>query len=96
MSKNFFFESKGPFKLNILFPEHSTSKIYIKDIKTLDKAGKSDLTFFDSINYKDLAKKIEKYSILRNKIPDKEKLKHLEKYTAKNSFEKYINLFKKI
>ena len=47
MSKNFFFESKGPFKLNILFPEHSTSKIYIKDIKTLDKAGKSDLTFFD-------------------------------------------------
>ena len=57
MSKNFFFESKGPFKLNILFPEQPKSKIIVKDIKTLDKAGKSDLTFFDSINYKDLAKK---------------------------------------
>ena len=57
MSKNIFFESKGPFKLNILFPNQPTSKIQIKDIKTLDKAGKSDLTFFDSINYKDLAKK---------------------------------------
>ncbi len=56
MSKNFFFESKGPFKLNILFPNHPTSKIRIKDIKTLDKASKSDLSFFDSINYKDLAK----------------------------------------
>ncbi len=51
---------------------------------------------FKNKNYKDLAKKIEKYSILRNKILDKEKLKHLEKYTAKYSFEKYINLFKKI
>ena len=40
MSKNFFFESKGPFKLNILFPDHSTSKTNIKDVKTLDKAGK--------------------------------------------------------
>ncbi len=56
MSKNFFFESKGPFKLNILFPDHSTSKTNIKDVKTLDKAGKFDLTFFDSLNYKDLAK----------------------------------------
>ena len=56
MSKNFFFESNGPFKLNILFPNHPSSKIRIKDIKTLDKASKSDLSFFDSINYKDLAK----------------------------------------
>ena len=57
MSKNIFFESKGPFKLNILFPKNSVSKIEIKDIKTLDKAGKFDLTFFDSLNYKDLAEK---------------------------------------
>ena len=50
MSKNIFFESKGPFKLNILFPKISTSKIKIKDIKTLDKAENEDLTFFDSLN----------------------------------------------
>ena len=57
MSKNIFFESKGPFKLNILFPSHSTLNIKVNDIKTLDEAGKLDLTFFDSLNYKNLAEK---------------------------------------
>ena len=33
MSKNIFFESKGPFKLNILFPKYSNSEIKINDIK---------------------------------------------------------------
>ena len=51
MSKNIFFKSKGPFKLNILFPKQSKSKITISDIKTLDKAGKLDLTFFEYLNY---------------------------------------------
>ena len=55
MSKNIFFKSNGPFKLNILFPNKSNSKIEIKDIKTLDKAEKLDLTFFDSLNYKNIA-----------------------------------------
>ena len=57
MSKNIFFKSKGPFKLNVLFPKQSTSNTIIRDIKTLDKAEKSDLTFFDSLRYKDLALK---------------------------------------
>ena len=57
MSKNIFFESKGPFKLNILFPSHSNSNVKINDIKTLDEAGKLDLTFFDSLNYKNVAEK---------------------------------------
>ena len=57
MSKNIFFKSKGPFKLNVLFPNQSFTKIQIKDIKTLDKAEKLDLTFFDSLIYKDLAEK---------------------------------------
>ena len=57
MSKNIFFKSKGPFKLNILFPNLSNTKTNIKDIKTLDNAEKSDLTFFDSLHYKDLAEK---------------------------------------
>ena len=56
MSKNIFFEQKGPFLINKLFPNNLLkNKIKIKDIKTLDKASKEDLTFFDSINYKDLA-----------------------------------------
>ena len=55
MSKNIFFKSKGPFRLNVLFPKHSNSKTNIKDIKSLNKAEKLDLTFFDSLNYKHLA-----------------------------------------
>ena len=46
MSKNIFFESKGPFKLNILFPKNSKFKNNIKDIKTLDKAEKIRFNFF--------------------------------------------------
>ena len=57
MPKNIFFKSKGPFKLNFLFPNLSKSKTIVKDIKTLDKASKSDLTFFETSNYKDLAVK---------------------------------------
>ncbi len=55
MSKNIFFENKGPFKLKDLFPNQSNSKDIFKDIKTLDEASKSDITFFDSLNYKALA-----------------------------------------
>ena len=58
MSDVIFFQPKGPFYLNELI-EISTSlqkKIKIKDIKTLDKAGSSDISFFNSINYKDLAR----------------------------------------
>ena len=68
MSKNIFFKSKGPFKLNILFPKLSNSKINIKDIKTLDKATKFDLTFFDSLNYKNLAEKTKASCCITKKI----------------------------
>ena len=57
MSKNIFFESEGPFKLSVLFPEHSKSTLKIKDIKTLNEAKKFDLTFFDSLSYQSLAEK---------------------------------------
>ena len=45
MSKNIFFKSKGPFKLNILFPKQSNSGV-IQDIKTLDKAEKVRFNVF--------------------------------------------------
>ncbi len=57
MSKNIFFENKGPFKLNILFPKITNSKNIIKDIKTLSMAGKSDIAFFDSSSYQNIAKR---------------------------------------
>ncbi len=57
MFKNIFFKRKGPFKLNKLFPNLSNSYSKVADVKTLDKAGKFDLTFFDSLNYKEFAEK---------------------------------------
>ncbi len=64
MSKNLFFKSKGPFKLSKLFPNFKKSNLVIHDIKTLDKAQKSDLTFFDSLNYKSLAEKTKASSCI--------------------------------
>ena len=57
MSKNLFFEQKGPFLLHKLFEDKKIEKkIKIFDVKTLDTASKLDITFFDSLNYKELAK----------------------------------------
>ena len=77
MSKNIFFKSKGPFKLNILFPKQSNSGV-IQDIKTLDKAEKSDLTFFDSLLYKDLAIKTRAGSCITKE--------NLKKYLPKSCY----------
>ena len=51
-----FFKRKGPFGLKTLFPNQSIN-IKIKDIKSLDKANKLEITFLDSTKYRDLAQK---------------------------------------
>ena len=56
MLKNNFFERKGPFALKELFNNSIKEKnIKFSDIKILGQAKKSDITFFDSVNYKDFA-----------------------------------------
>ena len=55
MNKNIFFERKGPFLLNEFFA-NIKNKIKIFDIKTLEEAEKIDLTFLDSVLYKEAAK----------------------------------------
>ena len=55
MSANIFFERKGPYSIKDLFNLNNSKNFKIKDIKTLDKATKTDLSFFDSIRYKDFA-----------------------------------------
>ena len=59
MSEVNFFVPKGPFYLNELSDELSTqkSKLKISNIKTLDKATKKDITFFNSPDYKFYAEK---------------------------------------
>ena len=57
MGKNIFFEQKGPFLLNeILENINLKQKILISDIKSLNEAKNSDITFFESINYINFAK----------------------------------------
>ncbi|MFL2889384.1 MAG: UDP-3-O-(3-hydroxymyristoyl)glucosamine N-acyltransferase [Pelagibacteraceae bacterium] len=56
MSNNVFFENKGPFSIKDLFPAKNIEKnTKILDVKTLDKSKESEITFFDSIRYKNNA-----------------------------------------
>ena len=57
MQKNIFFKKKN-IKIQKLFPNHYFKKNFIiNDVKPLEKAKIFDITFFDSLNYLDLAKK---------------------------------------
>ena len=57
MSKNVFFEQKGPFVISNFFKNADTKqKIKITDIKALDEARSCEITFFDSVRYIDIAK----------------------------------------
>jgi UDP-3-O-[3-hydroxymyristoyl] glucosamine N-acyltransferase len=56
MSKNVFFEQKGPFLLNEIIENFdSKQKIKIYDVKSLDEAENSDITFLESANYVNVA-----------------------------------------
>ena len=57
MSKNVFFEKKGPFSIFEIFGDIKTKKkANISDVKSLNEATDSDITFLDSANYIHLAK----------------------------------------
>ena len=57
MSKNIFFEQKGPFLLNQIFEKINFKKVIkIFDIKSLNEASNLDMTFLDSVRYINLAK----------------------------------------
>jgi UDP-3-O-[3-hydroxymyristoyl] glucosamine N-acyltransferase len=66
--KNINFFKKKLIKINKLFPKEKFYKInYINEIKTLEKASFGDLTFFDSIRYKNLAKNTKASYCITNK-----------------------------
>ena len=53
-----FFIKKKPIKLSKIFTKNKFEKdLLIKDIKTLDVATKTDISFFENIRYKELALK---------------------------------------
>ena len=57
MGINFFFERKGPFLLTQIFDKINPDKnLKIYDVKSLDEAENSDITFLDKINYINIAR----------------------------------------
>ncbi len=54
MSSNFFFKKKN-ISIDKVFPKLNIKKFIINDVKPLNKAGKNDISFFESIKYKPLA-----------------------------------------
>ena len=84
MPKNIFFERKGPFSIKDLFKEKSISSLKIKDVKTLEVADKSDLTFFDSLNYKNAANKTKASFCITTEKLKKHLPKNCEKIIVNN------------
>jgi UDP-3-O-[3-hydroxymyristoyl] glucosamine N-acyltransferase len=70
MNGNKFFESKGPFSISEIFLKIKLKEsLKIFDIKTLDQASISDLTFFDSLVYLEQAKKTKaKFCLTTKKL----------------------------
>ena len=66
MSKNIFFEQKGPFLLSQLLENVKIkNKIKFFDVKTLTDASIRDLTFFESSAYIEAAKNTKALSVIK-------------------------------
>ncbi len=96
MKSSNFFQKKKNLTIDKLFPNlNFPKKEKINDIKTLQKSGKSDLTFFDSIKYKDQASSTKSlYCITTNKL-EKFLPKNTKKIIVKNVLFELANVLKK-
>ena len=96
MKPNFFFSKKN-YKFKQLYPKIKTEKNFsINDIKLLNSAQKNDITFFDSIKYKNDASNTKAEACittvkLKNFLP-----KNLICITVNNVLFELANLVKKI
>ncbi len=57
MEENIFFKNEGPYFLDQIFENIKIKNHKISDIKPLYKASDKDLSFYDSIIYRDFAGK---------------------------------------
>jgi len=65
MEENIFFKNEGPYFLDQIFENSKIIKnLKIFDIKPLDKASEKDLSFYDSIIYRDFAIKTKALACL--------------------------------
>ena len=67
MDKNIFFKKKN-IKINKLYPNINFKKNFlISDIKSLETASKNQITFFDSLKYKNFAQKTKASACITHK-----------------------------
>ena len=65
MEENIFFKNEGPYFLDQIFENSNIRKNHkIFDIKSLDKALEKDLSFYDSVIYRDIASKTKALACL--------------------------------
>ena len=96
MKKNIFFKKKN-IKLYQLFPKQKLKKNFrINDVKSLGKAGVNDITFFDTIKYKEAALNTKaKVCITYEKI-EKFLPKHTERIIVENVLYELARVLKQI
>ena len=92
-----FFKKKKPLYINNFFPNfNSKKKIEFDQIKTLNNSNKGDLTFFDSIKYKEHAQTTKaSYCITTQKL-EKYLPKETKKIIVKNVLFELAKILKKI
>ena len=96
MNSNFFFKKKK-LKVEQIFPKLSFKKnIIINDIKPLHIAKNNDLTFFESVKYKDQAIKTNAFACITTEKLEKLLPKKIEKIIVKNVLLELAKILKKI
>ena len=89
MNKIIFFKKEKFNQINKLFPKNKFEKIFkFNNIETLEKSKKNDLSFFDSIKYKNLAEKTKASYCITTK--------RLEKFLQDKTFNLFFKVFKLI
>ncbi len=96
MNSNFYLKKKNV-KLNTLFNKTKIENNFtVKDIKTLLLANKNDLTFFDSVKYKDFAAETKAGACVTTEKLKKFLPEKVEKIIVKNVLFEIANIIKKI
>jgi len=96
MSENIFFKRNGPYLLSQLFKDLAIYKeAKVLDINTLINASKNDLSFYDSLNYKENASKTKAIACLTTENLKNDLPKDCIPIVVKNVLFELCNILKK-
>ena len=97
MNKIIFFKKEKFNQINKLFPKNKFEKIFkFNNIETLEKSKKNDLSFFDSIKYKNLAEKTKASYCITTKRLEKFLPQTTKKILVQNVLYELATVLKKI